>query len=116
MLSASCNNVTGQLSYSVNGVRGAGRLISQSGDLGMPFRDYNSKSADFYFRCRILSAISGVKWIRGGGRLGGCGMSKSNVVRSSQMLTCNRTSEPGDRDAAAGNDNDVSARDAQEVA
>jgi hypothetical protein len=81
MLSASYNNVTGQLSYSVNGVRGAGRLISQSGDLGMRFRDCNSKSADFYFSCRIFSAISGVEQIRGGGRLGGCGMSKSNVVR-----------------------------------
>jgi hypothetical protein len=43
-------------------------------------------------------------------------MSKSNVVRSSQMLTCNRTSEPGHRYAVVANDNDVSAQPAREVA
>jgi hypothetical protein len=99
-------------------------LVAQAGDVlgawGMTFRDCNSKSADFYFSCRIFSAMSGVERICRGGRLGGCrrggcGMSKSNAVRSGQMLTCKRTSEPGDRDAAARNDNDVSAQPAREV-
>jgi hypothetical protein len=37
-------------------------------------------------------------------------------IVSPEFLPCNRMSEPGDRDAAAANDNDVSAHDARKAA